>query len=40
MYEYVEDIVLVDAEDAAEIGLEGEGAFDLQSPSCIMARIR
>lgn len=40
MYEYVEDVVLVNAEDAAEIGLESEGPFDLQPPSCIMPRVR
>lgn len=40
LYEYVEDVVLVDAEDAAEVGLERERAFDLQSPSCITGGVR
>jgi hypothetical protein len=40
LYENVKDVVLVDTEEAAEIGLQCEGTFDFQPLSCIIPRIR
>lgn len=39
-HEHVEDEVFVDVEDAEEVGLEDEGAFDPQPPSWVELAVR